>query len=120
MVTVKLDRGGLNNVGILPEARISAIKSDARTAVGRHGAGSHVNGVGGSQKGAVGLRLQVAVSAFDLVVGGGVPGRPIHTHGPAGSGHASVDNPGRASQHEHLVGGSVGGAVSPGFAVAVR
>src|SRR4029077_6739172 len=57
MIAVKLYRGRLDDVGVLPKACVSGIQGNGGTAVGRHGAGSHVNGVGCSQKGAVGLRL---------------------------------------------------------------
>ena len=88
--------------------------------MGGHGAGGHVNRVGGGQKGAIGLRFQVAVGAFDVTVGEGVPGGAIQAHGLAGRGHAAIDDAGRTVEHEHLVGGSVGGAVAPGFALAIR
>ena len=120
VVAVKLDGGSLNHVGVLPEPGISGIESDGRTAMGRHGAGGHVNGVGRSQKGAIRLRFQVAVGALHVAFGEGVPGRAIQAHGAAGSGHASVDDAGRAGQNQHLVGRSVDGVVAPGFAIAVR
>src|SRR5438132_201169 len=41
-ITVELDRGSLDDVGVLPEACVSGVQSNRRAAMCRHGPGGNV------------------------------------------------------------------------------
>ena len=118
-VAIELDCRGLDDVGILPKAGISGVESNRRSAMGGHGSRGHMDRIGGSQKGAAGLRFQVAVGALDVAVGEGVAGCPVHAHAPRRGGHASIDDSGGNAENQDLVGGSVGGTSTPGLTLAI-
>ena len=56
-VAVKLDRGGFDDVGILPQTGVASVQGDCGRIVRGHGGGSDVNWRSGSQQRSVGLLL---------------------------------------------------------------
>src|SRR5208282_6415290 len=73
-VVIKLQHRSLHYICVLPQAGIARVYRNRRRTIGGHGVAGYVNGVGGSQHGAVRLRLQIGVRALDVAFGKGVAG----------------------------------------------
>ena len=114
-VAVELDRRRFDDVGVLPEARVPGVKSNAGRVVGSHAVSGDMNRRRRGQQGAVRLLLQFAVGALDVALGEGVAGGAVDADGVGGSRHAAVGHARIAGEHEHLVGGRVAGGVCPGL-----
>src|ERR1700722_2640962 len=94
VLPVKLDAGGFDDVGILPEARTSGVSGDCRMAAGGHAPRRDVDWRRGSQQRAVGLFLQFTVSALDVAFGEGFSRGAVDADGVRGGRHSAFDHPG--------------------------
>src|ERR1700686_4860981 len=81
----------------------------------RHAVGGNVNWVGGSQEGAIRLKLEVAVSGLHRALSKTVAARSIQPDSTRGSGHSGINNSRRTGQHQNLVGRCVTRSVSRGL-----
>ena len=114
-VAVELDRRGLDDVRVLPQAGVALVQSDCGRVVRSHGGCRDMDRRSRREQGAVRLFLEFAVGAFDVSVGEGVIGGAIDADRPCGGDHAALGDARTSGQHQDPVGGSVKRFVRPGL-----
>src|SRR5947209_7587041 len=102
MVAIEGDRRGFNDVGFLPHASVTGVFGFAGPAFGRHAAGSDVDRRGRRKERALGIRLQVAVGALDVILGFGIARDAVQQDSVSGGRHAGIDHAGRSGQVKDL------------------
>src|SRR5262249_22719707 len=93
VVTIELQRGSLDDVGVLPNAGVSGIGGNSSSAMHNHGARGNVNRGGRCQERSIRLFAKVAVRALDFAFSGGIAGGAVHPHGACRGGEPLVDEP---------------------------